>query len=111
MSAVALLISGVASIAVTPEQILGWVASIAGAVFLLFVKTWIESEKEKARKIMDTLRAQNEKQADLERVLYHFIGQVQARLGLHSIDSDPEIRIAHRSPEPHAPRPTNGPTE
>ena len=93
VSGAALLASGVVSISVTPEQIIGWVASIVGAGFLLAVKEWVKAQKEKDRKIMDTLREQSEKQARFEREVSHFMGQVQARLGLHRYDSDPEIRV------------------
>jgi hypothetical protein len=119
-SAAASLTSGIAAFSLSADKVLGGVAALMAGGFLFFVRKWMSEREDNDRRVMDTLRAQNEKaekqsdkQAEIERVLYHFIGQVQGRLGLHSIDSDPaiEIRTAHKPPAPHEPRPTNGPTE
>ncbi len=97
-SAVAGLASGSASLTFNADVILGWITALMAGGFLFFVRRWMAEREENDRKVMDTLRIQNEKQAKFERDVSHFMGQVQGRLGLHRYDSDPEIHAPKEDP-------------
>lgn len=90
-SAGATAVAAVVSLVLPGDKIVEWIVLSVAAGFLFFVRKWIHDQEEADRRLMDTLRKHIERQQRFEEYVLHFVGQVQGRLGLHSINSDPDM--------------------
>jgi hypothetical protein len=89
LSAVGTIASGVGSIVFPRDTLLGLATALMATGFLYFVRRWMQEREAADREAVDTLRKHIEKQDRFEREVIHFMGQVQAHLGLRRYDSDP----------------------